>query len=71
MTSTSLEVTVNGQPHTLSAPASLADLIEHLDHAPHSIATALNGEFIARGLRDQRVLRDGDQVTCFQAIVGG
>jgi sulfur carrier protein len=65
------EVLVNGQVHALSAPRTLAELIGELGHAPDSVATALNGEFVARSQRGERVLRDGDRVTCFQAITGG
>lgn len=71
MTAVPLAVTVNGQARALSPFTTLADLIGHMNHAPHDIATALNGEFIARGQRHERVLRDGDAVTCFQPIVGG
>jgi len=66
-----LDVTVNGQAHTLAAHGTLADLIGQLGHAAESVATALNGEFVARGERAARVLRYGDKVTCFQAITGG
>lgn len=66
-----LEVSVNGQAYTLAASDTLADLIGRLGHAPESVATALNGEFVARGERAARVLRNGDKVTCFQAITGG
>jgi len=66
-----LDVSVNGQMHTLAASGTLAELIGCLGHAPESVATALNGEFITRGERAARVLRHGDKVTCFQAITGG
>ena len=69
--SSSNEVLVNGQVHTLCAARTLAELIRELGHAPDSVATALNGEFVARSQRADRVLRDGDRVTCFQAITGG
>jgi len=65
------EVLVNGQVHTLVTARTLAELIGELGHAPEGVATALNGEFVARGQRAERVLRDGDRVTCFQAITGG
>ncbi len=65
------EVLVNGQVHLLPVPRTLAELIGELGHAPDSVATALNGEFVTRGQRGERVLRDGDRVTCFQAITGG
>lgn len=66
-----LDVIVNGQAHTLVAFSTLADLISRLGHVPEGIATAVNGEFVVRNQRHECVLRDGDKVTCFQAIVGG
>ena len=66
-----LDVSVNGQTHTLAASDTLADLVGRLGHAPESVATAINGEFVARGERPARVLSHGDKVTCFQAITGG
>ena len=36
-----------------------------------AIATAVNGDFVPRGARADRVLADGDRVQCFQPIVGG
>jgi sulfur carrier protein len=71
MDESTLGVIVNGQPHALRAPCTLAELIGQLGHAPEGIATALNGEFVARSQRDARVVRDGDSVTCFQTITGG
>lgn len=66
-----VDVSVNGQAHALVAFSTLADLIGRLGHMPGGVATALNGEFVARGQRHERVLRDGDSVICFQPIVGG
>jgi sulfur carrier protein len=71
MSNLTLDVTVNGVVRTVPAFGTLADLIGQLGHASESIATALNGQFVARGQRHEHVLCDGDQVTCFQAIVGG
>lgn len=66
-----LNVSVNGTAHEVPAFDTLADLVGQLGHAPESIATALNGQFVARDQRHEHVLCEGDQVTCFQAIVGG
>lgn len=71
MTDLTVEVTVNGKAHAAPAFSTLADLLGQLGHAPESIATALNGEFVARDRRHEHVLCDGARVTCFQAIVGG
>ena len=68
---TTLTMTVNGVQRTIAAHSTLGTLVTHLGHAPESIATALNGEFVPRAQRDSQALRDGDNVTCFQAIVGG
>lgn len=64
-------VLVNGQPRPLVAGASLATLLRELGAAPESVATAVNGEFVARAVRADRLLRPGDEVTLFQPIVGG
>jgi sulfur carrier protein len=71
MSNLTLDVTVNGKARTVPAFGTLADLVGELGHASESMATALNGQFVARGQRHEHVLRDGDRVTCFQAIVGG
>ena len=71
MSKLTLDVTVNGTAHAVPGCGTLADLVDQLGHADESIATALNGQFVARGQRHERALCDGDKVTCFQAIVGG
>ncbi|WBY02273.1 sulfur carrier protein ThiS [Ramlibacter tataouinensis] len=50
---------------------SLAALVAALDRAPAALATAVNGEFVARELRGQHLLRDGDVVLTFEPITGG
>ena len=70
-TSAVVHVVVNGASCPLPRGTSLADLLAHLGHAPEAVATAVNGEFVARGLRADHALADGDQVQCFRPIVGG
>ncbi|HET8695445.1 MAG TPA: MoaD/ThiS family protein [Aquabacterium sp.] len=60
---------------TLHAPCSLADAVDQLlqgtqRDASH-MATAVNGEFVARADRADRWLVDGDTVLCFAPITGG
>ena len=64
-------VTVNGESHELRTGTTLADLIASLDASPQALATAVNGEFVARDARAAHVLRDGDAVFTFQPITGG
>ena len=73
-TSLSFNVTVNAQARMLPAASTLADLMALIDATSATtaaIATAVNGEFVPISRRAGRVLREGDQVTCFQLIVGG
>ncbi|MCW7539815.1 sulfur carrier protein ThiS [Aquabacterium sp. A7-Y] len=64
-------VTVNGAPRHVCAGTSLEQLLQRLGHAPTTVATAVNGQFVARGARAGCRLQAGDQVTCFEPIVGG
>ena len=66
-----VSVELDGAPRTLPAGTTLAALLADLGHAPAAVGTAVNGRFVARGHRDAHVLQSGDQVLCFQAIVGG
>ena len=66
-----LSVKVNGEARPLRDGVTVAELLAELGHEPTSVAVAVNGEFVPRTQRSDRVLRDGDQLTCFQAIVGG
>jgi sulfur carrier protein len=65
------QITLNGEPRQLHDGATLADLIASLAQSPQSLATAVNGEFVARDARAQCPLRDGDAVFTFQPITGG
>ncbi len=71
MTVETIAFTLNGEPLTAAAGTTLAALIERLGHAPRSVATSVNGEFVARDARAAHALRAGDQVMTFQPIVGG
>ena len=71
MTVTKAIVKVNGEPQTLKHDTTLAELLAGLGHEPESVAVAINGDFVPRASRAERVLRNGDQVACFKPIVGG
>ena len=66
-----IAITLNGEARKLPAGKTFADLIAGLDAPPPSLATAVNGEFVAREARNGRKLRDGDAVFTFQPITGG
>jgi sulfur carrier protein len=66
-----IPVLLDGRRHEVPAGTSVAALLEGLGHAPAAVATAVNGSFVARAQRPQRVLQPGDAVLLFQPIVGG
>jgi sulfur carrier protein len=64
-------ITVNGQSRDVETGSTLADLVAALALPPQALATAVNGEFVARDARADHTLCDGDAVFTFQAITGG
>ena len=70
-------ITVRTDIGHLSVPAgsSLACVVEQIlaqqGKTPESVATAVNGQFVPRGARANRVLEEGDTVMCFSPITGG
>jgi sulfur carrier protein len=70
-TSTTIAVALDGRPREISAGTTLAALVGELGYAPNAVGTAVNGRFVARGLRDGLELRPGDSVVLFQPIAGG
>ena len=66
-----INVSLDGQLQKIMPATPLAELLNALSLAPESVATALNGQFVAREARTQALLQDGDQVLLFKPIVGG
>lgn len=66
-----ITITLNGTAREVPPGQTLADLIAAIDAPPPSLATAVNGEFVARDARANCPLRDGDAVFTFQPITGG
>jgi sulfur carrier protein len=64
-------VLLNGKPIQHAEGLTLAELLTKLREPEDQVATALNGQFIARPQREHTPLQPGDQVTVFKAIVGG
>jgi sulfur carrier protein len=61
---------VNGEAATTRA-ASLAELVAELGFAEAAVATALNGEFVARHARAEAQLSPGDHVEIVAPRQGG
>lgn len=65
-----ITLTVNGTLQTTTA-RTLAQWVEQQGQSQHAVATALNSEFVPRGLRAQRPLVGGYTILTFQPIEGG
>ncbi|MCX8666486.1 sulfur carrier protein ThiS [Acetobacteraceae bacterium B3987] len=62
-------IQVNGKAHALVA--SFSTLLEELGLEKAVVATALNGDFIPAGQRDQIILKAGDQIEILAPMQGG
>lgn len=51
--------------------SALAHILSQTNQDDHSVATAVNGQFVARAARASYPLADGDAVLCFSPITGG
>ncbi len=58
-------------PAGTSLASAMGALLASAGKAPEAVATAVNGQFVARGARAQYTLQDGDTVLCFSPITGG
>ena len=65
-----IPLTINGVS-ALHPGGTLADLLAALGHSPKGVATAVNGEFVAAGLRASRRLVAGDQIEIVAPRQGG
>ncbi len=66
-------ITIHLDDQALRLPegSTLEQLMIQQQRTPESVATARNGQFVARDARPGTVLNDGDQVLLFKPIVGG
>ena len=65
-----ITVRVNGEA-TETGAATLAELVAELGHAEGAVATAVNGEFVARGARAETKLAPGDMIEIVATRQGG
>ena len=61
---------VNGE-RCASAAATLAELVAELGYGERRIATAVNGQFVAGGVRAETKLADGDTIEIVAPRQGG
>jgi thiazole synthase len=66
-----LDLTINGQPRTLPASASVADLVRQLGHDPRRIAVEVNREVVPAARHGEHRLQSGDRVEIVTLVGGG
>ena len=66
-----IAVMLDGGPRRIAAGSTLAALVAELGYAQGAVGTAVNGRFVARGLRATLELSSGDAILLFQPIAGG
>ena len=70
MTTTSMNVTINGETQIVSAE-TLSAFVEHLGMKPDRLAIELNREIVPREQWAQTPLRDGDRLEIVHFVGGG
>ena len=65
------ELTVNGEARSLSAPLTVAELVEHLGHDRRRVAVEVNCEVVPQPEHTNRVLAAGDAVEIVTLVGGG
>ncbi len=65
-----MKITLNGESVETTS-SSLAELLHTLDYKSKTVATAVNGEFVAITDRDQTQLNENDSVDVIAPMAGG
>jgi thiamine biosynthesis protein ThiS len=66
-----MELTVNGEPHDLPAPLSVAALLARLGITPARVAVEVNEDVVPRGSYESHPLAAGDRVEIVHFVGGG
>ncbi len=66
-----MQITLNGQAHTMPAALSIAELLAQLGLTGKRVAVERNQEIVPRSAHASTVLAEGDHVEVVHAIGGG
>jgi thiamine biosynthesis protein ThiS len=64
-------ITLNGEPHELSGPVTITELLSGLGIDPRRVAIELNLVVVKRDAYATSTVRDGDQVEIVNFVGGG
>ena len=68
---TELAITVNGEPRRIPGPASVADLLRHLQLDARTVVVELNRHIVRRPHLTETQLAEGDSVELVHFVGGG
>lgn len=66
-----LEISLNGEPRSIPAETTIADLLLILELTGQRLAVELNQEIVPRSEHETRKLNAGDRIEIVRAIGGG
>jgi sulfur carrier protein len=66
-----MEIQLNGQPRTVEAGATVADLVAELGYVGKRIAVERNAEIVPKSRHAETPLTDGDRIEIVVAVGGG
>jgi sulfur carrier protein len=66
-----MDITLNGEPRALAAPATITQLMQAEGLAERRVAVEVNGEIVPRSRHDAHALADGDRIEIVHALGGG
>jgi thiamine biosynthesis protein ThiS len=66
-----ITIQLNGDPHELPGPATIADLLARLEIDPRRVAVERNFVVVKRDLYVSTALADGDQIEIVNFVGGG
>lgn len=66
-----MQVTINGQPKTFTAPLTLYDILEQEEVIAMMIAVAHNMTVIPKDQWHEKTITDGDQIEIVAPMQGG
>ena len=66
-----LDIMVNGEPRRLPGPATVADLLRHLELDPRTVVVELNRHIVRRQQLADTKLSEGDTVELVHFVGGG
>ncbi len=66
-----MTIRLNGEPHDIPGPLSVAALLQRLDVDARRVAVELNLTVVKRALYDSAIVKDGDEVEVVNFVGGG